>query len=146
MKRYAHFMQVFVGILLLLVGGSIYLLFRDTSLLMFRWCDYFHLSDVVANIRFYMSNILVNDFVRYNLPDGLWVLAYMLIIDVLKNNEQRFMKLWWVLYLPTIALISEIMQLTSLIEGTFDYLDLLCYLIPIILYLIYSHYGNLFKM
>ena len=49
------------------------------------------------------------------------------------QKKQRFL---WIYSLPVILLIVEFLQLFPICQGTFDIVDSLCYIIPIIVSLI----------
>ena len=63
----------------------------------------------------------VLDFIRYNLPDALWAIALML-------TAKNFSGTLRAIALATPAIL-ELLQLTPLIKGTFDIIDLVIYLI-----------------
>ena len=68
--------QFYFGhILTLTAGASIYLLFREKSLLMFDWLDiYFSFIDIEA-LRNSIKDLrpFLPEWFLYSLPDGLWV-------------------------------------------------------------------------
>jgi len=51
----------------------------------------------------------------------------------------NYESIFWIFIVPFIAILSEFLQLFNLISGTFDFIDLLFYIlgtiIPIILYI-----------
>lgn len=80
-KGMRQWLQILTGIILLMAGGMIYLLFRPTTLLGFRLTDAVGLSPFISGWRSSMETRQPVDFVVYCLPNGLWVAAYILIID-----------------------------------------------------------------
>ena len=52
--------QSIVSFLLLVLGGSIYLLFRPKTLLMFKWVDSLGLSEYIDQLRDTVSGITLN--------------------------------------------------------------------------------------
>ena len=138
-------LQLFLGTLFLLVGGSIYLLFRDASLLLFKWCELIHILVKVDMVRLAVGDVILSDFIKYSLPDGLWIASYITVMDVVWKNKSQRIKLCWVMFLPIIAIASELLQLAGLLVGTFDILDLLCYTIPVIIYLILINYETTYR-
>ena len=122
------------------VGGIIYITFRSTSLRMFTWINEIGLTVPVTSLRMATQNYKVNDFILYCLPDGLWVTSYILVMDALWSNNRKQQMLWCCL-LPIIGILSEILQLFNLVDGTFDYKDLLCYAFPYIIYLIFKKFS-----
>jgi len=122
--------EVFFGILSLFAGGMIYLAFRDESLVMFRWFDKLGLLEAIHSMRKVTLSIPIPDFVKYCLPDGLWTVSYILMVDALVEKH----KIIWALSLPLIAIFLEILQGFRIIEGIFDWGDLLCYSIPVLIF------------
>lgn len=102
----------------------IYLLFRSETLLMFRWCEFLHIQHSIDNLRPAYS---LSEWIIYSFPDGLWVLSYILFMGTIWKYDLRKGKVF-LLILPTIAIISEIMQGLGLLRGTFDMVDVWCYI------------------
>lgn len=107
------------------LGGSIYLLFRPTSLVLFSWIERIDLMDWVNALRNSVTFTLP-DWVLYSLPDGLWIYSYILVIVAIRNFNIRESTLA-IFCLPTVAIISEFLQLPGIIPGTFDPSDILAY-------------------
>ena len=72
--------QMVFGLLLILLGGLIYLSFRPTTLLLFHALDRMGLMLLITDWRAWMSAYQPTEFVLYSLPGGLWAAAYILII------------------------------------------------------------------
>lgn len=125
-------LALFLAIVALTVGGGIYILYRPETLLMFRWTDALHLNRFVENIRQLMSIYTPSDFIKYSLPDGLWSIAYFLIMLSIWGKIGKE-SVAWLCLMPIFALVSEFMQLTPLIPGRFDVLDVVCYSVPLIM-------------
>lgn len=103
-------------VLPLVVGTWIYLAFRSESLLAFQWLDQFGID--VRSIR-WETTTPFNHFIRYCLPDGLWVYAgtaWMLMIWK-KTNA-------WVMSFAVLMVVAEFGQLAGLVPGTYDPLDI----------------------
>ena len=86
------------------------------------------------------KDFALSDFVIYSLPDGLWVTSYLLMVDVVVERDSKHALLLWSSLLPGVAILFEILQFFYVIPGVFDIFDLLCYIIPFIVYLIYLRY------
>ena len=123
-----------LGMMLLLTGGITYLLFRPQTLLMFHVTDALGLSAVINSMRKGISSQLP-EFIIYNLPGALWAAAYILTIDSLMFRQSVMPRILVSGIIPVIGAVSELLQLIGLLPGTFDVADLLCYLIPYLLYL-----------
>lgn len=127
---------------LLFVGGGIYLLTRDKSLLMFNWVENIGFYDELDVLRSHFPSYKIPEWIKYSLPSGLWSFSYIIMMHLIWLDEDRTKRLIWVLCLPVLAVFSEIFQIPGIIPGTFDMVDLLCYIIPIILYLYYENFKN----
>src|SRR5262245_21021918 len=75
----------------LVFGGAIYLLWRDTSLLMFRWLEELHLSQLILSARnsSAIQSVRLPDWVLYSLPNALWVLALVSAAGLLWRDTKR---------------------------------------------------------
>ena len=129
--------QSILSFLLLGIGGSIYLLFRPKTLLMFKWVESLGLSEYIDRLRDMVSNITVNHITLYSLPDGLWLASYIIVVNTIVSKSNKHNLLFWSLLLPIIAIVFELLQIPGIIPGVFDVFDLICYIIPLIIYLIY---------
>lgn len=113
-----------------LSGAMIYILFRPTNLLMFKWLDSIGLKGFTNTIRPNLSDI--PEWNIYSLPDGLWLFSYCLFIGCLWNFEPK--RCFYVLViLPIYAISHEIMQKVRFVSGTFDWIDLAAYLTAFVL-------------
>ena len=128
-------LKLSLGIVLLLVGGMTYLLFRPRTLLMFHVADYLGLSPVIDRIREGMTDAWLPEFIVYSLPGALWSAAYLLTVDCFLYGQSVRTRLVATSIIPLIGAASEVLQLTGMVPGTFDGWDLLCYLIPYLIYL-----------
>lgn len=119
----------------LLLGGLIYILFRTTTLKMFAWYDKIGLSNLITNLRDYVSPIANNvpNWFLYSLPDGLWIFSYISLMLYIWKNSITKNSIIWIFIIPFFALFSEFGQLLKLVPGTFDVFDLLFYVLGIFL-------------
>lgn len=129
-------LQIALSLFLILIGGLIYLAYRSNTLLMFEWFTDIGLITDVEALREYCSEFLLPNWIIYSFPDGLWLLSYMLLVDAIWGEGYGNQHLLWLLILPIIALISELMQLFISQLGTFDIMDLTCYVVAIVLFYI----------
>ena len=132
--------QSILSFLLLGIGGSIYLLFRPKTLLMFKWVESLGLNGYIDRLRDVVSNITLNHITLYSLPDGLWLASYIMVVNTVISKNNKYNLLFWSFLLPFIAIVFELLQLPGFIPGVFDIFDLVCYTIPLIIYLIYLKY------
>ena len=133
MKRLA---EATIGLVALALGGLIYVRYRSESLLMFDWFQNLGLGDLVKSIRMNATNSELFEWVKFNMPAGLWLLAYMFMIDSVWGKEKNYVYLYFLYILPFLAITSELMQISGLLPGTFDVMDLFCYVFAILLFVI----------
>lgn len=131
-----------LGLLLLATGCLIYLLFRSKTLYIYVWCKALGLSTFVDVFRENVQNWNVSNFVRFSLPDGFYCAAYIMMIDAIWHDDNRKVKYILLSLVPMITIVSEILQFCGVVRGTFDVMDLLCYLIPPIAYIMIALINN----
>ena len=75
------------------------------------------------------AQIKVPIWVKNNLPDGLWM--YALLSFLFYIHEQKMTKhfLAWMLLAIVMSFFLEILQAIHIMPGTFDWYDLLAYLV-----------------
>lgn len=127
--------QLLFAVLLILIGGSIYVLFRTDTLRLFHWIFSLGLSDDVNAMREMCSGVSLPDFVLYSLPDCLWLTSYLFIVNAVVPKTDKRTFVFWLCVLPVAAVIHECLQGLRVISGVFDISDLLCYLIPFSIFL-----------
>ena len=127
------FYNIALSIAPLIIGGMLYLGYRSQELLMFRWANFLGLSCFVSSWRKICFQHPLPEWCYYALPDGLWLLSYILLIDLIwQGNNYQYRV--WVYVLQVIAIASEFMQLLIPYIGTFDIMDVGCYLGAILLF------------
>lgn len=122
------------GFAFLICGSVIYLLFRSKNLNIYQWCSALGFSDTIDTLRDSVQNWNVSEFVKYSIPDGLYCAAYILIIDAIWHNDNGIIKSIIISLVPIVTIGSEVLQYFGLVKGTFDVYDLICYLLPSIIY------------
>jgi hypothetical protein len=73
-------------------------------------------------------------FVRYNLPDGLWMLSLCLFLIAIWGNRSSVLA--WLFLGLAMGVSLEILQYFGIIAGTFDMVDILFYVIALVVALI----------
>lgn len=117
----------------LTIGGLLYLGYRNTNLLMFRWANFLGLSRIVNSWRKFCFQYPLPEWCYYALPDGLWLLSYILLIYIIWDSH-TWKSIIWIYALPTIAITSELIQLLDSRFGTFDIMDVICYMGAVLLF------------
>lgn len=117
--------------LALIFGTSIYLLFRTSSLKVFSWISVLNIDFVNSDIRKFTLEYSANlpNWFLFSLPDGLWTFSYVTMMLNLWNLKINYQSISWILLLPIIAIFSEIFQFIGCISGTFDFYDLIFYIL-----------------
>ena len=128
-----------MGIIVFLMGSMIYFAFRTSELYMFRIFPNGDLPSWIIAIRNQLSSLHVPEWIRYCLPDGLWLLSYMLIIESIWNEETTWLHELFLWILPISAILTEFLQMALLIPGTGDWIDVIFYVMGILTFLIYKN-------
>lgn len=128
--------NVVLSFAILIIGGLIYVGFRDKSLLMFNWFEQLGIIGEVDAFRGLVNSEGLYGWVKYSLPDGLWLFAYMFLVDTIWNGSKSISSYIFISSLPFLALLSELLQYFGLVPGVFDWIDVASYLFAILLYVI----------
>lgn len=123
----------------LVVGGMIYLLFRPSTLLMFKFFEYYNVS-IFKDEREIFKNFvpLLPEWVIFSLPNALWVYSMSAYIALVwKNKINRTL---WVYSVYILSLLAELLQLSNIIPGTFSIADILLILIACFVNQIFIYY------
>lgn len=128
--------KVILSFTILIIGGLIYVGFRDKSLLMFNWFENLGISGEVDLFRDLVNSEGVYGWVKNSLPDGLWIFAYMFLVDAIWNGSRSLSSYIFIFSLPCFALLSEFLQYFGLFPGVFDWIDVASYSFAILLYVI----------
>lgn len=137
MSRYqtpSVLLQAVIGILLLFTGISIYLLFRSETITLYRWFVAAGMQETLVTLREGVSDWNIPSFVRFSLPDGLYCASYIMIMDAVWKKSKYSLRLLAASLIPLVAIVHELLQAAGLTRGTFDWGDLLCYSLPLLLY------------
>ena len=121
----------FCAFLPMLLGFCIYLLFRSEHILINRWViqlsEAWHFSDDFYHLKASLSDYKLPSWVRYNLPDALWLFACVYSMLLLWHRQSG---VFMMVVTPLLmALLHESAQFFGYIGGTFDWKDVRCYLI-----------------
>ena len=121
MKRY---IESTLAIGFLFLGGLIYLLYRNDSLLMFRWLDTVYADGVVATMRDYsvIYKKHLPEWFIFSLPQALWLYSGIVGMNCIwwKNRNKSC---FWISIFFAIAIGMELSQATGYIPGNYDHVD-----------------------
>jgi hypothetical protein len=73
----------------LVMGGLAYLLWRSTSLLMFRWFDFLRLHSVINSVRITFAPVRghIPTWMLYSLPDAAWASCGVLLFAAIWSGS-----------------------------------------------------------
>jgi len=114
------------------LGFTIYTLWRSTKLLMFRAYQQAGLYPSILALRAHTSGVkhLIPGPILYSVPDALWVYGATAALGYLwLSHPGRYTRLFWTLLPVSIGVGSEFGQLFRLVTGTFDWMDVSCYVV-----------------
>ena len=134
-QLYRKVFLVTMALALFFFGGYIYIVFRPMSLYMFSWFHSINAMDAIEMIRFNPSFKTDSNFIIYSLPNGLWTVSYILIMDAIWAPSIK-MQIFFSSIIPIVGLSSELLQSVGVLKGTFDTKDLICYTLPYIVYVL----------
>jgi len=127
---------VAIALTCVLMCGLMYISFRPDTLKMFHWFKVFGLLDYLEDLQ--RNPARVPGWMLYNLPDGIWLFAYSILIGCIWNFKIR--DCWmFVLVMPFICIPHEFLQWLSIMHGTYDSSDVFAYLLAIIAGFIYIY-------
>ncbi len=118
--------KIVIGILPIILGGLIYLIYRTDTLIMFGWFKKIGLSDSVDFLRAnqFLQKLTIPGWIKFSLPDALWLFSFNYILLALWNFKINRQSAFWLFIAPTIGIFSEIGQSIEVVPGTFDLVDL----------------------
>ena len=122
--------------LMLLAGGTIYVLLRSPQTLLNVLINATGASGVEA-AREKASGLTIPEWIIYSLPGGLWSAAYILLIHALTMGERPGRRLLWAGLIPALGIVSELMQQEKLLPGVADRWDVFFYALPYFIYFVY---------
>ena len=133
-------LKIFFGCVFLFIGSYLYLKFRSETLLMFKWADILGLDFIMSSIRrsFEGFNLYQMNYFVFSAPYGLWVISFCCFIGAIWHKDSSVSAIIWRLFVPVIAISSEILQFLGFLPGTYDINDLLVLFVSTIIGLIIS--------
>ncbi|MBN4054930.1 hypothetical protein JYT15_00315 [Acidimicrobium ferrooxidans] len=116
-------------VLPLAVGSALYVLWRPTNLLVFRWLDAAGLLSVSYAARSVVGVWpgVLPEWILYSLPDGLWIYAFTSWMSSIWKGAGGLSAIAWIYSGMVLGIGSELGQGLGLVPGTFELNDLLCY-------------------
>ena len=130
MKKY--FISYILHFLTLSIGSLIYIFFRSDTLVLFTWIGYFeNIYEFVFCLREYTVDLATYfpTWFIYSFPDGMWVSSYIFLLLMIFDFKIKRNNIFLIFLIPIIGLFSEFGQYFGLVSGTFDFIDVLLYLV-----------------
>jgi len=114
-------LNILLGSFALLLGGIIYILFRASEPVFFKWIPGPGLASWFGFAR--QSSVTFShslpEWIVFSLPNGLWAFAYALIITGIWAGSKSWLRIFWMASIPVLVLGFELLQLTGTIPGIF---------------------------
>jgi len=111
-----------LSILSLAISTNIYTDLRGYEHGLFKWGNIIFPLDLSL-----MGHTLSsNSFLLYNLPDGLWMLSFCLILIIIWGNTSKSSVFTWLSIGFGIGILFEVFQHFGKVSGTFDNMDVVC--------------------
>ena len=107
----------------LLIGGLIYVCFRSPEIILNKIV---YSSDLLSGIfiRIFPA-IQFPDWFIFSLPDGLYVYAATSLHIYMTSKVYNAYSIKNIFYISFFSILVEFLQLINLIQGTFDFLDII---------------------
>ncbi len=115
-----------LAVIALLTGGIIYILFRASEPLFFRWLNVAGFEHWLAVIRQHSPNHdpILSEWIDFSLPNGLWAFAYALVITSIWSGSKSRLRFPWMASIPVLVCCYELFQYAGILPGTFRFQDL----------------------
>ncbi|WP_323787896.1 hypothetical protein [Psychroserpens sp.] len=121
------------GFLPIFIGGFIYIINRTETILFFNWIKAVQMENGIKYIRDLFGNYHLSEWIKFNLPDLLWVFGFTSVMLIIWKEIQSQVKMLYIILPLVIAETSEIVQYFIPTFGTFDFKDIIFYSIGWIL-------------
>lgn len=112
----------------LVIGGVVYVCWRDPSLVMFDWFSFLGVGSVLDQLRQITLPYgkLLPGWAIYSVPDALWVYATIMFMDCIwiRSETRSFNRRLWLASGPLLVIAIELGQLAGIVHGTFDLFDI----------------------
>lgn len=128
-KNYTKHIILFVA-LPILIGGLIYIFTRPDSLLMFDWFNQIGIGENIAKLRHETDlNKFLSNWIIYNSPAWIWTFSLTVLLGVIWNYRINGESIIVLLIPLLLGVLSEISQKIGVINGTYDFVDMIFYII-----------------
>ena len=111
--------------------------------MLFKWFNKISVLNTIYIIRNYTLEFKysVPEWIYFTLPDALWYYSFNISL-ILLWNPKKFKDLFLILIIPfTLSIGVELLQFFKLFKGTFDFFDLVFYIISLFLTILFFNYS-----
>ena len=107
-------------------GGLVYILFRSSSLLMFKWFDFVGILPVISTLRTTLNPIypILPNWFLFSIPDALWVYSLTFFIGVIWYKGKPAQLFLFFIFSLLYGVLPEFLQQLNILPGSFDQTDL----------------------
>ena len=116
------------GFLPIIIGGFIYLISRQKTILLFDWIEFIKIDNESDVIREFFTHYYIPGWIKFNLPDLLWVFGFTSVMLIIWKNVNSRIRYVYIILPLCIGVLSEILQFYIPNLGTFDFTDILFYI------------------
>ena len=109
----------------MIIGGFIYIIFREENLLMFSWFNSLGAGNLIDFLRFHFSKYHIPHWIVFNYPDGVWIYSFVSLMLIIWSKIKSNTKFIWLIIVPILGICAEIGQYINLVPGTYDQIDLI---------------------
>lgn len=120
-----RFVFLTLSFISLLSGALIYIFFRSGTYIHLFIEEYF----ASKTVRFVEKNNSFIDFLRYYFIDFLWCFSFSCTLSSVSHKFNVFNTITISLFSVFLGVLFELLQNSGCISGTFDYFDILMYVI-----------------
>jgi hypothetical protein len=119
---YKRNLGLFLSFTALIVGLIFYINFRPSNTLIHKNIVDIGLMDNLSFPR--LQKMMLPDWLKGSLPDGLWMLALCFLILSIWNFQWNLKTKTWYSLAVLVGLTYEILQYFRLVSGRFDFIDI----------------------
>lgn len=143
--RYRRHIQILFAIFPTFIATLIYIIFRDDNIYL---VSIYYQAEPLSQIRNFLDTcglikIHFPKWIIYSLPDGLWSITCYSLVAIFMGKHIT-LPYYFILFVLIISL--EIGQLFHFINGTYDFTDVIMYIISFFLYFIISYHHKLINI
>lgn len=112
---------VALSIMFILIGGFIYLFFRTHTLKMFVWLRIIN-CEQIFQLKDYNQDLKFIEFLIFSLPNGLWILSFLIIIGLIWEKYHIFFIIYSSFFTGISILLEFFFKVCNFLCECFDIL------------------------